>query len=58
MECVWEREEVLVVKWLSSFELNTVIPVQIPDEAISISHCAHNLGKGMHPNIPPLAMGK
>ena len=47
-----------VVYWLSSYELDTTIRVQILDETDCISHSINTLGKGMNPVILPPAMGK
>ena len=38
--------------------MDTVTQVQIPNEAVYISHSANTLGKGTYPTIPSPAMGK
>ena len=38
--------------------MDTATRVQILDEAVCISHSDNALGKGMHPTILLLAMGK
>ena len=43
--------EALVVWRLLSLEMVTVAQVQILDKAVSLSHSANTLGKGMNPNI-------
>ena len=50
--------EVPVVKWLSSYEMDTATWVQILNESDCISHSTNTLGKGMNPAILPPAMGK
>ena len=47
-----------IIKWLSSWEMDTVTRVQILDEIDYISHSTNTLGKGMNPIILPPAMGK
>ena len=47
-----------VVKSLPSVEMDTVIQVQILDEAVSISHSANIIGKGIHPTLLLLAIDK
>ena len=50
--------DVPVVKWLSTYEMDTVTRVQILDETDCISHSTNILGKDMNPIILPPAMGK
>ena len=50
--------EALVLKPLSSNEVNTGIQVQILDEIIRISHSAYALGKGMYITILPPVIDK
>ena len=38
--------------------MDMVTRIQILDQAVCISHSANILGKGMHPTILPLALGK
>ena len=38
--------------------MDSMIRVQILDEAVSISLCANALGKVMNPSFLPLAIGK
>ena len=38
--------------------MDTANQVQALDEAVCISHNSNTLGKGMHPNIFPPAIGK
>ena len=38
--------------------MNAVTRIQIPDEAVGISHGAYTLAKGMNPTILPRTMGK
>ena len=47
-----------MVKWLSSYEMDTATQVQILDETDCISHSSNTLGKGMNPIILPPAMDK
>ena len=48
--------EMPVVYWLSSQEMDTAIRVQILDETDCISHSTNTLGKGMNPIILPSAL--
>ena len=43
---------------LSSLEMDTVMQVQILNEAVCISHNPNTLGKNMNPIILPPAMSK
>ena len=45
--------EALVVKWLLSQEMDTVIQVQILGKAVSIPQSVYNLRKSMNPTISP-----
>ena len=53
---IYNVMEVLMVYRLSSLEMDTVIQVQIHDEAVCISHCSNTLGKIMHPTILSLQL--
>ena len=53
-------------RYVFIFEYKTVMKhlsltckiVQILDDTVCISYCTNTLGKGMHPIILPLALGK
>ena len=46
------------MKWLSLYNIDTVIRVQILGETVSISHSANTLKKSMNTTILPAATSK